>query len=320
MTLLGRTSQQMFQKENKMDINQVLQFNYVKDLIAQTCGDETELVSRRDCYAVRSKVEEERDVHRVLLMPPRGFTANELDQMNSHDEADFATIEIKGAVKEGKFAFSKLKDCLLVASKDENGSVSELTHPYLTFDLEEDREQTGLTLIKHSAGLMPFAVVKNDGFGFYHNLINMTDEWLVLKLHKRLRPQRVVNLDPILETLDWQSADQLNKFYSSIVKYGDSIYSKDSQVIDMIVSMSIKETLPALIEMLYVHDSGMHEACTVFGMILKIGKTHPEIVTKYLQQALDQEDAVPPYYAEQLMAKIGKKAKVAEHKAVKKAA
>ena len=288
-----------------MNIEDILQKNYVQDLIRQTCGDNTQLVTRHDCFAVRSAEESERDLYRVLILPPKGFTANEINQMNSHDEADFATIEIKGAVKEDKSGFSKLKDCLLVASKNENGAVSNLTHPYLTFDLNEKSEGE-LTLIKHSSGTAPFPVVKNDGFGFYHNLINLTDEWLVLKLHKRLRPNKAVELDQYTSKLSEQESETIFNFYQSVQKYGDRIFENAPEALNGMLEMPIERSLPCLGEMLFIHDSGMHEACTVFGVILKISQNHAYAVLSFLDEALAKK-TIPPYYGKQLIGKIEKR-------------
>jgi len=67
----------------------------------------------------------------------------------------------------------------------------------------------------------------------------------------------------------------------------------------------VQRVLPALGEMLFVHDSGMHEACTVFAMILKLSKDNPKEVTAYLEEARSSK-AVPGYYATQLLDKIAK--------------
>jgi len=293
-----------------MDINTVLKIDFVKALVSNVCGDEVDLVVRDNSFAVRSNTETERDIHRVILLPPKGFTANAPDQMNSHDEADYATIAVKGAIKEDKQGFSKLRNCLLVASKNENGTVSELNQPYLTYDLEEG-DQFGLTLKKHSAGTAPFPVVKNNGFGFYHNLVNLTDEWLALQLHKRLRPQKAVDLEPYLKEIPKDSAVALKKLYEAIVEHGDGIFEQTPELVQEVLNLPLNNSLPVLGEMLYVHDSGMHEACTAFGVILKIGNKHPETVTNFLDSALKTQ-SIPSYYAQQLIAKIDKHMKPQE--------
>lgn len=287
------------------DINSILKTDFVKALVEKTCGDDVDLVERQDSFAVRRKKEGERDIHRVIILPPRGFTANAIDQMNSHDEADYASIQVKGAVKAGKRNFSKLKDCLLVASQDKGSAVSDLNQPYLTANADDARKNSDLSFTKHSAGTAPFSVVKNDGAGFYHNLINLTDEWLVLKLHKRLRPQKAVDLEPHLARLTSEAANALRSLYVAIKKHGDGIFRKKPEAIKSVLDLPLEKSLPALGEILYVHDSGMHEACTAFAIILKIGKTNPERVTSFLRNAKNS-DAIPPYYAEQLIGKLNR--------------
>lgn len=287
-----------------MEINDVLKKDFVKALVGQVCDDDTTLIERGTSFAVRAAEEGDRDIHRVILLPPRGFTANAPNQMNSHDEAEFATIEVKGVIREGKHGFSKIKDCLLVASHSENGDVSGLNQPYLTF--QADAPQYGqTTLKKHSAGGSPFAVVKSDGFGFYHNLINLTDEWLALKLHKRLRPQKAVELEPLLEELPKEEASHLGRLYSAVVQHGDAVFAKEPKLIDGLKKFPVQRILPALGEMLFIHDSGMHEACTVFAVILKLSKDHPQEVSAYLEEARSRK-SVPGYYATQLLGKIAK--------------
>jgi hypothetical protein len=287
-----------------MNLDTLLKQNYVHDLVLRVCGQDTELVTRPESFMVRSKVEGDRDIHRIIVLPPRGYTADKVNQTNSHDEAEYATIEIKGAVRDEKNSFSVLRDCLLIASIPQNGMVSDLNKPYMTFDIASN-DNTDLLLEKKSAGTAPFAVVKSDGYGFYHNLINLTDDWLVLQLYKKLRPQRSVNLAPHLKGLLTGQAQSLQSFYDAIVLFGDEIYEQKPNLIQNVLRIPVSHSLPALVDMLYVHDSGMHEACSVFATILKLGKMHPEYVTDYLMRAA-QEQAVPVYYAEQLIHKIEK--------------
>ncbi len=294
--------QQIYQVEIDMNIQEILQKNYVQDLVTDICGEAVEILERKDCYIVRSKVEGERDIHRLIILPPKGFTANEINQMNSHDEAESATIQVKGAVKEGKRSFSKLSKCLLVASSDRSERVSDLNQPYLTFGLEAGLS-SGLDLKQHSSGESPFYVVKSDGYGFYHNLVNVTDEWLVLKLHKILRPQRGVNLERVTKNIQDEQADILKNLYFAIVHNGDNVFSVEPAAVRAVMSVPLKDSLPVLGEMLHVHDSGMHEACTVFAIILKIAKFRPKETYDYLVRTLVTR-SIPAYYANQLIGKI----------------
>jgi len=285
-----------------MNINDVLRKDFVRYLINDVCGHDIEIIKRQKCFVIRSKKEEERDIYRIILLMPNGYTANTLNQMNSHDEADFATIQIKGSVREDKNGLSKIKNCLLEASIPLNGSVSELNQPYLTFDLKEDLNPDLVKRV-HSSATMPFTVVKNNGYGFYHNLINLTDEWLILKLHKKLRPQKDVNLSPYFKLLSKETTTIFENFYKSIQEYGDQIFKKAPKVLEDVLNLPLNLSLPILGEMLYVHDTGKHEACTVFATLLKIGKSHPDVFTAYFEY-MKKEGQVPGYYAEQLIKKI----------------
>ncbi len=284
-----------------MDIKDLLKVSFVSALTNKLCGDNTELIERPASFIVRNKEEGERDIHRVIIIPPKGYTADKPNQTNSHDEAEYATIKINGAVREGRQAFSKIKNCLLVASFNEKGKVSELNKPYLTFDLTEDNPD--LVTKIHSAGEPPFSVVKSNGYGFYHNLMNVSDDWLVLSLYKRLRPQKHVDLGQHLASIQNEYAETLSKLYDAVVIHGDGIFNKEPDLIKKIIDIPPNITLPSLGEMLYVHDTGKHEACSVFAIILKIGRDNPELVTSFLQDSMDN-GTILPYYAQQLIEKI----------------
>lgn len=284
-----------------MDIQTVLKANYVDDLIARICGPDAELITRPASFMLRNKVEQERDLRRVIILPPRGYTADKLNQTNSHDEAEYATIEIKGSVREGKSGFSILKECLLVVSLPQNNKTSILNKPYMIYEPGDGNPD--VTVRKHSAGEAPFAVVKSDGYGFYHNLINLSDDWLVLELYKRLRPQKQVDLEPYVTSLLTAQADALKKFYEAVTLHGDEVFQRVPNLIENIMRMPVEQTLPALSEMLYTHDTGKHEACSVFAVILKIGKMHPDRVVGFMKQAIESK-SVPAYYAQQIISKI----------------
>lgn len=283
------------------DINSVLGAHFVRALIENVCGGNIEIIKRPASFVLKSKEEGERDVKRIILLPPKGFTADAFNQMNSHDEAEKATIKINGGVRPEKNGFSTIRDCLLVASFNKNAKANDLDKPYMLFDLDETTPELSLEL--HSAREAPFSVVKSNGEGFYHNLINVSDDWVVLTLNKRLRPQRTVDLESVLDGLPEEKVDILRSFYGEVLKEGDSMFKKAPDLINQIVNMPLSQNLPALGEMLYVYDSGRHEACSVFAVILKIGKNYPEQVMSFLEDSI-QNNSVPSYYAEQLIEKI----------------
>ena len=285
-----------------MDITLLLQKNFVRDLVQSVCGDTTELITRPASYIVRSKIEGDRDIQRIIVLPPRGYTADKINQTNSHDEAEFATVQIKGAVREDKSGFSKLHNCLFMASIPENGKTSELNKPYLLYEVDGD-DSHGSQKTLHSSGAAPFAVVKKDGYGFYHNLVNLTDDWLVLQLYKRLRPQKGVNLEPFFKNMSPTEVLLLSNLYRAVVEYGDEIFYKTPDLLERVYGLSLSSSLPALCEMLYIRDTGKHEACSIFAVILKIGRSYPMEVREFLKSCLELK-AAPAYYVQQLIIKI----------------
>ncbi len=286
-----------------MEIQEVLKTNFVEALTKQICGDDVEIITRPAAFAVKKRLEDDHNIHRIILLPPRGYTANQINQTNCFHAVETATIQVKGAVKEGKNGLSKLKNSLLVVSFNDAESVSELDRPYMKFDMKENPP----SFIKqiHSAGEPPFHVVKTDGTGFYHTLINTTDQWLVLELHKAMRPQKTVDIEPHLATLQDEQANTIRAFRDGILRHGDALFQKEEMLVQAVSHMPPQNILPALFEMLYIRDTGKHEPCTAFATILKVGKHHPEAVSYLLQRGLKTE-ALPSYFAQQLLGKIQK--------------
>ncbi|MEM6780684.1 MAG: hypothetical protein AAF569_02350 [Pseudomonadota bacterium] len=286
-----------------LNYEEILKVPFVKKYISEVCGEgELDYITRPACYMIRNQNEDDREVHRVIVLPPKGYTADKLNMMNSHDEAEYASIEIKGSVREGKSTFSKIRNSLLVASYFENGIASDLGKPYVTYTLD-DSPMSGFSKEIKSAGEPPFAVVKSDGFGFYHNLVNTTEEWLVLKLIKRIRPQKQPNIEEVTQHYPDEYKKVFENLYAAIKSEGDGIFKTQTALIDEVCNVPKEYSLPALAEMLYVFDTGMHEACSVFAVALKIGKQYPDFVIGFLQKGI-KENTVLTYYANQLIQKI----------------
>ena len=282
------------------NIKGVLEKSFVKEYIQRVCGKDNELIERPAAFFIRRRKEDTTAVKRVIVLPPKGFTANTMNQTNSHDEALRATIQIKGAVREGKQGFSIVKNCLLVAAFNAKSGVSDLNVPYLTFDIGKT---PNLFTAFHSAGTPPFAVVKENGFGFYHNLINVSDDWLVVELNKRLRTQKGVELESVFKNTTHTDTEILKRLYEGIVAYGDEVFSKLPEIVEQVAQLAPETSLPALGEMLYAYDTGRHEACSAFAMILKVGKLHPKVTLEYIKEAAES-GAIPKYYAQQLTDKL----------------
>lgn len=285
-----------------MNFKDALKPQFVQNLVEKTVGNDYEIIERPAAYALRARQESARDLHRLIMLPPRGYTANTINQTNSHDEVESATIRINGAIREGKSGFSKTKNTLLFAAFPTKDGVSDLPQPYLIYDLDKSKNPDLITEL-HSAGEPPFHVVKPDGYGHYHNLINVSDDWIMLSLRKTLRPMRPADLAQHLVTLPEGHAHTLSRFYAGILAHGDAVYKKMPELVRDVEKIPAPLALPALCEMLYAHETGRHEACAAFAMILKHGKKEPDLTLATIAEKMDTQ-SIPAYYGMQLIQKI----------------
>lgn len=61
--------------------------------------------------------------------------------------------------------------------------------------------------------------------------------------------------------------------------------------------------LPAVAEMIYIKDTGRHETCTAFALLLKLGQAQPEVVLPFLKSAVENDD-IPEFFGTQLIEKV----------------
>ncbi|MBI1300568.1 MAG: hypothetical protein GC137_02820 [Alphaproteobacteria bacterium] len=287
-----------------MNLEQVLKTDFVKALTRRISEDHLIVLKRPASFMIKAKEEDERDIKRLIVLPPRGHTSNQINQTNCFQGVEKATIQFRGAVRPDKKAFSKVKDALLQVSFDRSARVSEIDRPYLEIDLDNPDPELKQTL--HTSHNAPFHVVKPNGEGFHHALINASDDWLVLELHKVMGPQREPNMEWALSAAQAEHADTLRNVHDEIIRIGDKLFDARPDLVQKVFDMPIDISIPALCEMHFIRDTGEHETCTAFGMVLKIAKKNPQAVLDELHKA-KKEEHIPEYFAKQLIAKIERK-------------
>lgn len=294
----------------KSDIQEILERDFVAALVKKVCGDNYKIVTRPQSFIIKKdeKDEDPRNIHRLIILPPRGYTSNTPNQTNCFHSVEKSKIDIKGAVREGKKTFSKLKPSLRVVSFNSRAALSDVPRPYLEFDVDNLKE--GFVIKQYDAGTVPFYVVKPDGTGFYHTLINPTNDWIVLELHKVMAETKPVDLESHIATLQDEQANVLRNVHQEMVRQGDVLLDRTNPdnraLIVSALSIPPAQLLPALGEMLYTRDTGPHEPCTAFGLILDVAQKHPKETLSYLREAL-QNKKIPLYFAEQLIGKVERK-------------
>lgn len=253
------------------------------------------VIERPGSFILSLNKEPDDKIVRILVLKPNGFTANSLDELSSHPEARDATIVVKGFARKGNLGYVVVKDCVKFIYYPNKDAETLALFPYA-------KAENALSLVKGSR--MSFKVVKPSGYGFYHNLVNLTSEWLVLILKKKL--DHTKNIDfKLLDRLNQNESKLLRDFLTTVEEDGDSIFEKNKTLVSKVVSLSSEKSLPALVSFLNVPEAGKHEQCTVFAVILKIAKRYPALAREAVLEATKNKVA-QSYYLEQLIRKIGK--------------
>jgi len=82
---------------------------------------------------------------------------------------------------------------------------------------------------------------------------------------------------------------------------GDTIFEKETKLIEEVCNFNVDTITPPLIEMLNVLETGKHEPCTVYAILLKVGRKNN--IIEYLKEAVKSKTA-PKYYLEELIQKL----------------
>lgn len=260
----------------------------------------TEIIERPHSFIIKDKNENSNKVKRVIILPPKGYTANSIDELNSHDEVRKAKITVKGSFRSGKENFSIIKKCLKFAFLSTRKAIIEKNVPYALIYENQKTYREKILSSKDS-----IYVVKENGEGFYHNLINLSDEWLVIFLEKELRTGKKMNIQLLLNPLTQVEKKLVIKLIQKIEKYGDELFEKDKKLISSVLKIKTGKILPVLVEALNILETGRHEPCTVYALILNKSKSDKENVIDYLKNALKNKDA-PDYYLAELLFKLEK--------------
>jgi hypothetical protein len=279
-------------------IQEMMDSFLVKQTIKKLFGSNSiEIISRPASYVIKLQKESDNLVKRIILLPPKGFTSNKVDETSPHPEVRKAKITIKGGVRSGKQGFDLLKYALKFAYYTSRDIKVEDNYPYAKIDIKNPLFKEELKSSRDK-----LFVVKENGEGFYHNLINNSSSWILIVLEKELRLQKNPNIYAKIENLAKKKQNIILESIADIKKDGDEIFSKKHDLIKSLTDLPTEETLPALIEALNIQETGKHEQCTVYALILKFARKNPKFVLNCLNMALEKKEA-QSYYLEELIKK-----------------
>jgi len=257
-----------------------------------------EIINRGTSIIIRLKKEAGFKILRLILIAPNGYTSNKPNELAPHPEVRKATIKIKGAIKSENANLSYLKNIIKYIYYTKREINATLHKTYALADINNIYYKEDIRSSKDN-----FFVVKENGNGFYHNLINLSSNWVLLILKKELKPIKKINITKYLNNSDSKGVFQ--EIYSEIQDNGDNLFAINKKLVSKFVLIDYNLTILFLINLLNIYETGKHEPCTVFGLILKIAKQNPKQTLNYLNIALSNKEA-PEYYLTELIKKITK--------------
>lgn len=268
---------------------------FKKTVIKFIGKEQIETIIRPACFFVRLQRESSKIIKRIIVLPPHGFTGDEIDLLNPHPEARKAKIKILGKInptrkgfspitKEIKFDFSIARNI----PTEKNSAYSRFLQKHCKSELKSWKNW--------------FYVVRESGWGNFHSLMNLSNEWVVMLLEKELTDQKKINLHQYLKKLPRQKSEKLQIYLKEIEESGDSIFT-NKILIRKLLKYPLQILVPILVQMLNAQETGKHENCTFFALLLKIAKKNKKLVLEKIDQAIKLESA-PYYYLDDLRNKL----------------
>ncbi len=256
-----------------------------------------EVVVRPACFFIRLKSEDAGFIKRVIVFPPHGFTGDKIGLLNPHPEARKERIKILGKINPTKKGFRPLVEEIKFDFSLTRSIPTKETSAYAKFSKKYCKTQV-------KSWKNWFYVVKETGWGNFHSLINISNEWVVALLQKELTDQKKINIKPYLEKLPQTKASKLRAALHKIEHTGDKIFD-DVNFVSELLKFPSKILVPILLQMLNVQETGKHENCTSFALLLKIAKKNKSLVLKEVKRAIELKSA-PYYYLDDLENKLSK--------------
>ena len=231
---------------------------------------------------------------RLLLLPPDGCTADRKGVLSPHPETRNAKVTILGGIDPNLKGFRPVVRGIVFRYAETPG---------------EDEVKENLKSWKN-----PFYVVKDGCFGFLHNLVNVSKEWILMHLDKEFSQIKDFRTGDIATSMV-SGCEEIGLLTTALLRkvseIGNRIFYQEPELVETFISFIIN--LPEhlrhypvdwTVNALNMREGGQHEPCTVSEVLNKISREIPGTVAKSLSLAL-KEASAPPYYVAELLGKIG---------------
>ena len=271
----------------------------VKKKIQELFGNQAcQTVKRKSSYIIRLKDEPNNIVKRIIILPPNGSTAGEYsgllsahEKFNPHPETLEAVLSIEGGAAPGRLGYRKIDHAI---------KFSYFTKREVDFRKESPKVEY------KSSHIPPFKVVKSNGYGFWHNIQNLSNEWILLVLEKKSVVSNPLDIDKIIKELPPDQKEKIHSLIDKIRHQGDHIFEDKINPIENLYSVDVEYLTLALITALNIPEHSNHEPCTAVALLLKLSKDNKEVVLRKCQKAL-KENSAPAFYLTEIINKLVRK-------------
>jgi len=259
---------------------------------------ETEIVDRSNHFFLRLTAEADRQVlKRLLILAPNGYTGVEADLLNVHPEARTVKLTILGELAAGKRGYRPLVEEVrfLYAAQRDVPTIDNL--PYARFS----DEYCAATL---KSWRNSWYAVNMSGWGNYHSLQNLSDEWVVVSVEKHLLDRKEVTSEALLFGLNPDEREAACRFGVLVKALGDRFF-EDPEA-SLVVSQMDNEKLADLcLLLLNLAETGRHEPCTSFAILLQLARRDKRMIEGKVEEAI-RRGISPYYYLQDLQRKLAR--------------
>lgn len=261
-------------------------------------GQPYQLVKRKSSYIIHLQNESSDKVRRIIILPPNGSTAGEYsglladhEKFSPHPETLEAVLTIKGGVAPGRLGYRRIDRAI----------------KFFYFTKRKINFKKDLPKIEFkSSHAPPFKVVKTNGYGFWHNIKSISNEWALLILEKKLVASNPLDIDKIFKELQPSQREKVRDLIDKIKRQGDRIFEDRINPLYNLSDVDIKCLTSALISALNLPEHANHEPCTAVALLLKLSKLSKEnkkVVLQKCRKALKENNA-PVFYLTDIINKL----------------
>lgn len=259
---------------------------------------EIEIVQRVSCVLIRKRLERGMKIRRLLLISPFGFSGTNASKLDPHPESRWTRAKILGGINAEKRGFS-----------NPGRSVTYLYSTGRVLDEVDGSGAASFTSARCSAKRVAwkqwFYSYRENGEGFFHSFRSESPLWIAIIIEKRLTENNHVDFEKLRQELVMSVDPRTVELLARVQLRGSAVFDLDPSAVTELLRLDPRTTIPCFLKMLNIQETGRHENCTFFALLLKAAKTDPSYALREVSAAKKMHRA-PSFYLDQLIQKISR--------------